>query len=669
MSLRLEKDHVLAESELRLTARTKTDPRCDSMSWRIENAGVSDFVGVVRLRVNLPSHFHRPWLMVPGFIYGENRRLDQHAPKLYPRLDPEAQPPREMCSTWWDFAADRTASPLVFAHENGRCFAVASVPHYGVDGEVNSDDPEPQVGVGLGYTDEGVYARVSVPACEEPFTYCNHAANEPTIRRLVLAPGAAVEGTVYVYAFKADRHGYQGVVEDYWRRVGPEHPAAALPELEPLVADALHGIVAAHYLEDRNYFIYSRSYDPVLEQIANSRGVTLQWHQMMTGFVGGFMVCRSLLDGARLVGDAAARRVAVRVAERICREGVSPSGLFWADYVPREIRTPNGVFPNPLFLEGRNEWGSGWLSGTTRVHSRTIADACDHLAAMIVGESDCAETAESCALWRGALVGNLEAALDLQQDDGSYGQYYDAIERAVVKEDGCGGLLWIPAMIKAIRLGLGGADLVGRMEASVRRAGEGYAPYVLAETIWGAPEDNDSPTSEDGMNAVMAYTDLYEHTDDRRWLDLAVVAADWMLTFRKTYNQILPPDSLMGRYGMRSKGGDFASASNNHLHVFEALCTRHLCNLSRWTDRDYYRERAREHWTFVTQHLSRCDGMFNGFRGAMGEQFYWTNYGSWGRWIPPAHHRQKGNMAPMAALWCAAVIPIAAIAAAENFNL
>ena len=121
----------------------------------------------------------------------------------------------------------------------------------------------------------------------------------------------------------------------------------------------------------------------------------------------------------------------------------------------------------------------------------------------------------------------METALDLQQDGGSHGQYYDAIERAIAEEDGCGGLLWIPAMIQAIRLGLGATDLLGRMEASVRRAGEGYVPYVLAEHMWGAPEDNDSPTSEDGMNAVMAYADLYEPTRDCHGLDLAVNDIRW----------------------------------------------------------------------------------------------------------------------------------------------
>jgi hypothetical protein len=287
---------------------------------------------------------------------------------------------------------------------------------------------------------------------------------------------------------------------------------------------------------------------------------------------------------------------------------------------------------------------------------------------MIARERRSHHGSPSLPIWEKALLGNLRTVLGLQLPNGSYGQYYDAVARKIAKEDGCGGLLWIPAMLKAIRLGLGGPAMVEAMQTSVRRAADAYAPYVEAEYIWGAPEDNDSPTSEDGMNAIAAYCDLYELFHDERHLALARRAADWTLTFRKTYNVRLPPNSLMGRYDLRSRGADFASSSNNHLHVFECLVTRHLCNLSRWTGNAYYRDRAEDHWRFVCQYLSRCDGMYNGFRGAMAEQFYWTNWGSWGgTYQPPAYHRQKGNMAPFTAVWCIHVLLLAAEDAWREF--
>jgi len=663
----LQKDHILEDAELRLSVETEDGSACREVHWRIENPGDSNYRGAIRLHVDLPEHFTSPWFMIPGFFYGENRRIGQRATKFYPRFDETLEEPEDMTSSWWDVSADRTAAPLVYVHQGQNCFCAASEPHYVSDG-VSSEDEEPQVSVGFGHDGTEGYIRFTVPACEEPFAYTCRPEQPPAIRRIALPPGASISGKLYFYEMTGDRHQYQSVIEHYYSHVGGKHEPASLPEIESLVEDAAHGIVEGHYHRDANYFIYSRPYDPVIEQIGNARGITMEWHEMLTGFVNGFPVCNGLLKASALTGDEEARDVACRVADRICREGVSPSGLFWAAFVPGQVVTPNGNFTNPISRTGQDAWGSGWLPQETWVHSRTISDACRNLAEMIAWETERLPNSPSLALWQSALERNLRTALDLQQGDGSYGQYYDAVERKITKSEGCGGLLWIPAMVKACRLGLGGQRLVDQMSESVRRAGNAYASYVEEENIWGAPEDNESPTSEDGQNAVMAYTDLYEFTGEERYLALARQAADWMLTFRKTYNQIVSSRSLMGIYGMRSKGGDYASVSNNHLHVFEVLCTRHLCKLSEWTGNDYYWQRARDHWAFVCQYLSRADGMYNGFRGAAAEQFYWCDYGSWPNWQAPSCHRQKGNMAPFTAIWCIAVILLAAPDAERAFT-
>ncbi len=667
--LELDKNHVIQDVDLVFACTTKEMPLGRICTWSVSNDSKEVFHGTLRLRLDLPEDLRDPWFLIPGFLYGENRRADQKVKTWYPRFDATVAVPSQetMESSWWDFPADRTAAPLVYLHDDQHCLALASDPHYDGPAGIDSDDPEPQVGVGFAFDGASGYLRISLPACEEPFAYTTRPMAPPAIRRLRLPAGTRLSGTVRVYDFTGERHDYQRVLESEYAIIAPRHPTAKLQDIQPLVADAVHGVVAGHYHETGNYFIYSRPYDPIAEQIANGRGITMEWHQMNVGFVNGFVITHGLLKASTITGDDTARAVALRVADRICREGVSPSGLFWADFMPETVETPNGSFPNPLFRKGRQEWGSGWLANNDWVHSRTIADACDHLAAMIRDEQDHAPDSHSLALWKEVLLGNLETALDLQLDNGCYGQYYDAVNRAVVKEDGCGGLLWIPALIKAVEIGLGDNAFRKRCGESVIRAGDGYASYVEAEYIWGAPEDNDSPTSEDGMNAVLAYCELYRLAGKERFLRLARLAADWMLTFRKIYNERLPADSLMGSYDMRSRGGDYASASNNHLHVFEVLVTQQLCDLTRWTGNEYYRQRAEDHWRFICQYLSRCHGMYNGFRGAMAEQFYWCDYGSWANWQPPTYHRNKGNMAGFTAVWCIGMILLGAPSAGAEF--
>jgi hypothetical protein len=126
------------------------------------------------------------------------------------------------------------------------------------------------------------------------------------------------------------------------------------------------------------------------------------------------------------------------------------------------------------------------------------------------------------------------------------------------------GIAWIPALVAA-----------GRIEEAVR-AGEYYKRF---ETWWGAPEDVDlAPTSEDGYAAVMAFAAL------EGW-DAARHAADWMHTFRYTYD----------------------------------------VSFWRATGDDYYLQTTRENLACFRQFVARRDGDFNAQRGMTTERYYQTD--------------------------------------------
>ena len=675
--MQLQKDYILSDSELTWScteAPVPGFPGARRLCWRAANTGTTAFQGVLSAVEPFPEGLRNPWIMVPGFLYGENRRVGAGVREgSYPRFDPAADRPARMTSNSWTFAADRLSHTFVYAYENGRCFALASRPHVTLDPECTSDDWEPQVSMGFTCNGRGGEARIVFPACETPFTYAGSAQSGPTLRRVLIPPGAAVSGEAWRMEFEGTRHDYQRILEFFYATVGAGDEAATPDDPVALMRDGVHGIVNWHYNEPKNYFVYSRCFDRVSEQIANHRGFSLEWHQMNTGFVSGLPICWALSTAARHLGDPRARDVAHRVADRICTEGVSPCGLFWADYRPGSVEERNGRFPNPLTPEGRDKWANGWWPEDDCVHTRTIADANYALANLILSERQQSGPASSWPLWERALRGNIEAILRLQLPGGSYGAVYQAVEGRMHREAGCGGLLWIPALLTACEVFAADRPFVQRMEASVRRAAEAYAANVEDEYIWGAPEDNDSPTSEDGLNAVLAYGDLYRRFGDPRHLQLMRLAADWTLSFRKAFNGRFHPKSLVGAYGLRSKGGDYASAANNHLHIFEVMITTHLHDLSRWTGSDYYRRRAVDHWRFTQQMLARVDGQFNGFRGALAEQFYWCNWSCYGQdtralepdgfkgnWDPGPHHHQKGNLAGYSTLWCIAVLLLAA---------
>lgn len=598
------------------------------------------FKGTLHLTRKLdPAHFTDPFLMVPGFFY--NNRTHGSRGIIY---DPDCTEPHDRIASSWDFAADRCASPLIYAWQNDTACAFAADPHYTCTPGCISDDPEPQCGVGFSASE----LRINIPAFEVPFTYSGLENISPNLRTITIPPGCEVSITVYCYDAAGPQNTYRKFVRDYSLMMRSTNPAAEMPSPDEVLDCAADGMFA-HY-HPSGYFIYSRPYFPVIEQIANMRNhSSAEWHQMNTGFVNGFPICLALFRTGKYTD------IAEKVADRICLEGVSPSGLFYADYMPKTIESPNGSFPNDIYHSGRKgEWGSGWLSNPDWVHSRTISDACLSLAHMILLKPE-------KKLWRDALKKNLECVLDLQLENGSFGQYYNSAEKTVVKKDGCGGLLWISALLLSLQIYSDDPQYCQRAAAAAERAGEYYKSYVFADNIWGAPEDNDSPTSEDGMNAVMAYGALYKHAPSEHWLEVWRHAADWMLTFRKTYNVIVPEKSLIGIYEMRSRGGDFASASNNHLHVFEVLCIPELLDLAEVTGDDWYRISAEESFAFAAQYLAMANGQFAGFRGAMAEQFYWNDWNSLGgTWKKADFYAQKGSCTLFTAVWCIMVIAQAA---------
>jgi hypothetical protein len=293
---------------------------------------------------------------------------------------------------------------------------------------------------------------------------------------------------------------------------------------------------------------------------------------MHVSWVSGAPYAYALLRHGRRVGNADYVRAAESVLDHIAAN-LTPGGTYWAQWT------------------AERGWTTGWHPDRTRLHARTLADAA--LFMLRAG-----------GRWAASARSNVAVAVRTQREDGALPAAHHVETGAAVSWEGTAGLAWVPALVEA-----------GEIEAACR-AGEYYAGF---DTWYGAPEDVDlAPTSEDGYAAVMAFVALEDWENARR-------AAEWLLTFRYSYDVRFGERTLLGHYGFRTRGADQASPANQHLHAFGLVCVPEMLRLAEATGDDWYRQTTVENLACFRQFVAREDGDFDAYRGMVSERYYQTD--------------------------------------------
>jgi hypothetical protein len=329
---------------------------------------------------------------------------------------------------------------------------------------------------------------------------------------------------------------------------------------------AAWGLYRWHYKPDPPRLLETAAFD------RDAFGARGDRDAMHVSWVSGAPYAYALLRHGRRVGNDAYVAAAESVLDHIAAN-LTPGGTYWAQWT------------------AERGWTTGWHPDRTRLHARTLADA---TLFMLRAGGRWSESARS----------NVAVAVRTQRDDGALPSAHHVETGEAVSWDGTAGLAWIPALVAA-----------GELEAA-RRAGAYYARF----DAWsGAPEDVDlAPTSEDGYAALMAFVALEDWEDAAR-------AADWLLTFRYTYDVAFDKRTLLGRYGFRTRGADQASPANQHLHAFGLVCVPEMLRLAEATADDFYRSTTAENLACFRQFIARTDGDFDAYRGMASERYYQTD--------------------------------------------
>ncbi len=564
----------------------------------VTHRGTEPVVASVVVSAGLPAA--DPWWLMPGLFYGENRPVDCF--RVFPRFEVGARRPDELVSDHWEFRADRAATPatLVWGDDGGVALIADETTAVGV------------TGLSLAHADGVATVGVRFPYAEAPVTYYGSAEPRPALAAAYTwRPGETQVFTVGVAALPADRHSYAPLLrEDHALRL-PNAPVTPWVDVPTAAEVAAEGLQRWHYDPEPGVLLETVGFD---REVSGQDGRPVDRQAMHVGWVSGIPWAVALLQHGTRVGRPDHVEAAERVVSFVC-DNLAPCGTFWGTWY-RE-----------------HGWSQSWTPIKDGLHARTLGEATLFLGRALTWHP--APPASWAAAWRS----NLDAVVARQRDDGHLGSVHDAHTGEVRSWAGASALTFVTALAEA-------APHDDRYLRAAERAGDHYARFVLDELICGAPEDVDlAPTSEDGYCAVQAYLALHRQTGAPRWLDLARRAADWMLTFRYTYNVTFPDRTPLQVHGFATRGGDQASPSNQHLHAYGLVCTAELLELSEALGDPFYAERAMETLACFRQLLPVEDGQVNGYRGMVTERYYQTEC-----------FQPKGMYLTLSHAWCAGVL-------------
>lgn len=600
------------EDRWRVTAEiTLAGRRSPRASWVIAATYIGEEPCETAFDVTWRAHLEEAEPFVPGLFYGENRPAGRGKYPRWCRVTDGSVDCAE--SPEWRFRTDRTMTPVAMLRSREGAVAIVTTERFS----------HGMTGLGFQCGEGPGELSAHFPYREEPMRYApfRGADNGPTAESFTVENGDVVTMGFSVYAgFSGWRPLLRDLYADDPTDLKPWMPGAEAAEL------AAYGLRRWHLDPDRALLYETAGFDRYF------RTAPAQWDRkhMHVAWVSGIPYAFALARHGEITGDEALFEAGLAVVDKVTTEALAPAGMFYPQWTESE------------------GWTGGWVQDDALppvAQSRTIGEATWFLMQALYALKG-KVTRERLDRWERAAQSNLDYALRIQREDGSFGTYYDVETGEVLEWDGAGGLMWIPALLMAARYrNKGGAASpnAAKYQEAALRAGDYYAGMIRTERLAGAPEDVPyGVTSEDGYNALIAMMRLYEETGDEKWCELATHAADYALSYRMSYNTVFSPHTLLGRYDFRTKGADVASPSNQHLHNYGYICIPALLRLWRVTEDDYLFYRARDHIFCFRQFIAREDGDFNARKGMVPEQWFYTD------WTHP-----KGYVLPLAHSWSA----------------
>jgi len=583
-----------------------------------------------------------PFWCIPGLFWGDNQQ--DTTGQYYPRFRAGMDAPRRFESSFWELSVARAAQPLVAMFDGEGWWILEVEP--AVDDLCAS--------VGFSFENGRPVLLATLPASERPYRHVGHDYTMPVTGTSQVGTSRQIVWAVRAVRIEGDRTSLLDFLQSNYHASGNFDRQVSALDLARVTRNAL---LNWHYHPESHYFRYTVAFDRVGQQIAEAYGASLDRHEMGLGWVSGWVVFEALIEWAVKYQDTAALDAVESTWQNLTTAGVvSPSGYWWTRFAPPRGRAP-GIFDS----RSADGFDGNWMANPEHLHLRTLGDAVWRAARSLRRHGANLRCAE--ALLEQAKRQS-ERVADLARSGWPLPISVDAHTGEPAGLKGTAGMIWISVWAELAAMG------EWTDTALIAQGLDHHRADVESGQLYGAPEDvGECVTSEDIYIAVNAYLDGYRVTGRAEDLQTAIAAARWLYVWRKSFDNLIDPRTLVGVYQLRSRGGDLASFKNNHLHLYGLDVEESLFELSRLTGDDHWRELAEDHWHFAAQLTPVVDGQFNAYEGMVTEQFYFIDWSALGNSVRlfedderrsnydvGPHYRNHGNLAGFSHAWCTAFV-------------
>jgi hypothetical protein len=311
------------------------------------------------------------------------------------------------------------------------------------------------------------------------------------------------------------------------------------------------------------------------------------------GWCGGLLSSHPLL----VKGNILTRQRAARTLETVCREGISPSGLFWS------------------FCRGNGQWASEGLDHPNGPHAanwhlmRRDGDALFHglkqLQWLEKGAGALGIPQAHLQQMEQALERVAQALVEIWNRHGQWGQYCDQ-ETGELRVGGTSGAASVPAALELAARKFGCPEY-RRVAQEGGRLFE--AEFLQKGLTCGAPGDAlQCPDSESAAALLESFVALWEGSEDEFWLEAATRTARQLASWVMPCDYEFPRGSVFEQMQMGTTGTVMANIQNRH--SAPGLCTGSglgLLKLFRATGDAAYFYLLRDIARSLPQFLSRPD--------------------------------------------------------------